>query len=315
MESLLFSFNIIAPVFLMGMIGYYLRQKEMITGSFVTQATGLCFDLLLPCMLFRSVYTADRSNVGDMRLFWYCFLGNLFVIVAAAVIVPLFIKEKKKIGTVVQAIFRSNVMLVGLSILQSTYGKEGADCAAFLIAPVISMFTIASVIVFAVFDETNGVKLSFKTVFLKIVKNHYIIALSLGLICLGVEIRLPIFAEKTVNYLADIATPFSLLMLGGQFSFANAQNNLRFSLITSFIRLVIVPGIFVAGGIMLGYSGPPLLTILVLFGSSCAASCAAMALRSGGDHQLAGEITFISTFFSVFTLFGFIAVLRSAGLL
>ena len=310
MESIIFSFNIVVPVFLVGAIGYYLRQKNIISEGFVGEATGLCFDLLLPCMLFRSVYTADFSKAADMVFFWYCFLGNFAVIVLAFLIVPLFIKEKRRIGSVIQAVFRSNIMLIGFSVLLNTYGEAGTDYVAILIAPVISLYNVAAVAAFAFFDERDTNKLTFKSVFFKIIKNHYIIALILAVTLVLTGIKLPTFVDKTVDFLADIATPLALLMLGGQFSFKSAKSNLKTSLSTCFVRLVLVPAVFVTGGVLLGYRGPALMTILVLFGSACAVSCAAMAMRSGGDHELAGEITLLSTFFSVFTLFGFIAVLR-----
>ena len=315
MESIFFSFNIVAPVFLMGAIGYFLKIKCYLSENFMKEATGLCFDLLLPMVLFRSIYTADLSKAGDSRLFWYCFLGNILVVVLASMIVPIFIKDKGRIGAVVQAVFRSNVMLVGFSILENTYGKSGTDCAAFLIAPVISMFTIASVIVFTIFSENDNKKINLKELFFRIIKNHYIIALIAALCCVFLKVKLPGFIFKTVGFLADTATPLALLMLGGQFSFDSAMKNIKCSVITSLFRLVVVPFIFVTGGILLGYTGPELLTILVLFGTSCAVSCSVMAMRMEGDYQLAGEITFISTFLSVFTLFIFIAALRFANML
>ena len=315
MESIIFSFNIVVPVFLVGAIGYFLRQKNIISENFVKEATALCFDVLLPCMLFRSVYTADFSKAADKLFFWYCFLGNIAVILLSFLIVPLIIKEKRRIGTIIQAVFRSNIMLLGFSVLLNTYGEAGTDYVAVLIAPVISLYNVAAVAAFAFFDERGGKKLTLKSIFVKIIKNHYIIALIIAVSLVGLKIELPEFINKTIDFVADIATPLALLMLGGQFSFKSARSNLKYSLTTCFVRLVAVPFVFVAGGILLGYKGPALMTILVLFGSASAVSCAAMAMRSGGDHELAGEITLLSTFFSVFTLFGFIAVLKELSYL
>lgn len=310
MESIIFSFNIVVPIFLVGAVGYLMRQKNVISENFVKEATALCFDVLLPCMLFRSVYTANFSKAADKLFFWYCFLGNIAVIVLSFLIVPLVIKEKRRTGSIIQAVFRSNIMLLGFSVLLNTYGEKGTDYVAILIAPVISLYNVAAVAAFAFFNDECGEKLTLKSIFLKIIKNHYIIALIAAVSLVFLNIELPEFINKTIDFVADIATPLALLMLGGQFSFKSAKKNLRYSLSACFVRLIAVPFVFVTGGILLGYRGPALMTILVLFGSASAVSCAAMAMRSGGDYELSGEITLLSTFFSVFTLFGFIAVLK-----
>ena len=45
-------------------------------------------------------------------------------------IVPRFVKDRKKIGVIIQAIYRGNSMIYALPLTQNIYGAKGAVVAA-----------------------------------------------------------------------------------------------------------------------------------------------------------------------------------------
>ena len=58
--------------------------------------------------------------------------------------------------------------------------------------------------------------------------------------------------------LGQIATPFALLLLGGQFDWKRLKGNLRLAGLATALRLVLVPAAFVAMGVWLGFRGEEL---------------------------------------------------------
>ncbi len=81
------------------------------------------------------------------------------------------------------------------------------------------------------------------------------------------------------------------------------------------IRLVLLPLIMVPLAWLIGLRGVELFLILVIFGTPVATSSYPMAVNMGGDGPLAGQLVFVSTVASLFTLFAFIFAMSSLGLL
>ena len=55
MSNFLFSINVTIPIFLVMVIGYFLRQIGMLNENFVTVANKFNFKVTLPFLLFRDL--------------------------------------------------------------------------------------------------------------------------------------------------------------------------------------------------------------------------------------------------------------------
>ncbi|MEG3007280.1 MAG: AEC family transporter, partial [Oscillospiraceae bacterium] len=222
-----------------------------------------------------------------------------------------------KRSAIAHGIFRSNFIMMGVPIVENMYGAGSTVNAAALLPIVIPMFNVAAILVFTLYaPRAEGEKwVSVKSVIMKIVKNPLIIAVFVAAVFKILNIKLPTFAMTTVSYIARTSTTMSLLTIGGLFEVSQAKKNLKYSLATCFARLIIVPFIAISIAVALGFKGVDLATLLILFGSPTAVSSAAMAKNLGGDYKLSGDITMLSAFFSIFTMFGFIFILKSLSLL
>ena len=81
------------------------------------------------------------------------------------------------------------------------------------------------------------------------------------------------------------------------------------------MRLVILPAIAVFFAVLLGFRGLPLGCVLLIFAPPVAVNSYTMALEMGGDGELAAEIVVLTAAFSCLTLFLWIFLLKSLGLL
>lgn len=316
MEQIIFSLNVVLPVFLTGAFGYFLRQKNIMSEEFVAQASALCFSAFLPVMLFLEIYEQDTTKGLDPFIFGYNFFGTIGVIVVTLWVTPLIVKDKSRIGSICQAVFRSNIMAIGYPILRNMYGEDGGSYFAPMMAPIIVVYNISAILSFTLFaPNSGGEKLTFKSIAKKISRNRYIIAMTLAYICVWLGIRLPTAILRAADNISALSIPLALVTIGGQFSFAAAKNNLRYSIPTCLVRVLAVPLVMVTGAVLLGMRGEALVTTLVVYGSSTAVSCAPMARSMQGDYELAGEITLLSALFSVFSLFVFILIFRIFGLI
>ena len=178
--DLIFSANVVVPIFLLIMLGYVLTRVKLWDAHFLKIANEVCFKCLLPVLLFYNVATADIFAVFNLKLILYvCFCacaicGLLFLVV------PMFVKEKKRRGVMIQGTFRSNFLLFGVPLGLSIGGDEGAVLAAVVASfyvPVINMLSVISLYVFSHAKDKN-----LKTAILGIFKNPLIIGGVSGLL-------------------------------------------------------------------------------------------------------------------------------------
>lgn len=82
MESLILSFNAVAPIFLMMMLGYLMRRVGIAQKKDFDMVNTLVFKIFLPILLFDNLYTT--SNIENFSasivLFTAIGIGLVFVL-------------------------------------------------------------------------------------------------------------------------------------------------------------------------------------------------------------------------------------------
>ena len=67
MSNFLFSINVTIPIFLVMVIGYFLRRIGMLNENFVTVANKFNFKVTLPFLLFRDLSSVNIQEVFDLK--------------------------------------------------------------------------------------------------------------------------------------------------------------------------------------------------------------------------------------------------------
>ena len=163
-----------------------------------------------------------------------------------------------------------------------------------------------------------------------------IVAIVVGLICLGIrELQQSLFGEvvfrfsvqtkflyTVVNNLKSIATPFALVVLGGQFEFSAVKGLLKEIMVGTIWRIVLAPVLGLGLAIWLSSSTNILScgvneypALVALFGSPVAVSSAVMASSMKADEQLATQLVVWTSIFSILTIFAEVCILMGMGLL
>ena len=169
-----------------------------------------------------------------------------------------------------------------------------------------------------------------------IVTNPLIIAVAVGLMFLGLrELEIAVwdgavftiknrlfFIYSALNQLKNIASPFALIVLGGQFEFSAVKGMFKEIAVGTVWRIVITPLLGLGAAILLStYTnilplGPAEFPALVaLFGSPVAVSSAVMATEMKNDEQLATQLVVWTSVCSILTIFITVCILMSIGFL
>lgn len=314
MENIILSFNVIAPLFFLMVVGYCLTNYTALMDKvFLKKANSLVFKVFLPCMLFKNIY---QSNIREQFQGRLCFLAagsllGLFLILC--IVVPRIVKRPEQQGVVIQGIFRSNYVIFGVAVVENMYGSANSVTAAVLSAILVPMYNFLAVIALSVYGGKK--EENFGKVVVQILKNPLIIASVLGIMFSFAGIKLPVAAETTISDLAKLATPLAFLILGGDFDFGKVRGNLKIAGWVMFIKLVLLPAVFVPIVVSMGYRDADLLAAVLAYQTPVAVSSYIMAEQAGADGQLAGQLVVFSSALSIVTLFVTIFVLREMGVL
>ncbi|MFR8141785.1 MAG: AEC family transporter [Dorea sp.] len=316
MENIIVSFNVIAPVFFLMVLGYLLVNYTSLADRKLTkQANAIVFKIFLPCMLFYNVYQSDIGAEihSRIKLCIWAAGGLLILFVLLCLIVPKVVKQENQQGVVIQGIFRSNYVIFGVAVVQNMYGVKSTTTAAILSAILVPMYNFLAVVALSIFGEKR--ETDWKKIILDIVKNPLIISSVLGIIFSLLGIRLPRAVDTTVQDLAKLSTPIAFMILGGDLDFSKVRGNLKVASVVLTIKLVILPLIMIPMIVMMGYRDADLLSGLLAYQTPVAVSSYIMAQQAGADGQLAGQLVVFSSVLSIFTLFVTILILRTIGLL
>ena len=321
LSDFLFVLNGVTPIFIVIIIGYFLKSIKFVTDDFVKVADKLVFKLLLPVYLFNNVSSMkkDDFNFGDIKVAGYAMLAVLVISFGTLLVSGLFIKDSGAKGAFTQGVYRSNTAILGIPFASNLFGDEGARITAILIAFVVPLYNVVAVTILSMCDplkNENGTKLSKKigTVAKDVAKNPLIIAILLGLAVCFAEIDLPVIADKTVTYLANASTPLALIAIGANFSFGDMKGRALLAVIASVCKTVIVPFLVVGCGILLGFENAQLGALFVIFGTPAAVSSYIMAKNMNNDYKLASQILIFTTLMSAFTVALGSFLLFSSGL-
>ena len=316
MESLLFSLQSVLPLFLLILLGYLLRRKDMINDNFVNIGTKIVFNISLPLLLFTQIAAADLTTVFNPKLILYCLLTTIIVIGLLFLLVPRFVKDRPSAGAMIQGIYRGNLAILGVSLAVSMFGEEGAAPTALLLPFTIPIYNALAVVVLTVYSKDSETSRPSVGKILKgIVTNPLIIAIVIGLPFSLLHIQLPTLVTKCLSPITSLTTPLALICLGGQCTIQTVKDNLKLSLIATFIKLIIIPTLVILGAIALGLRGYDLGAIFIVYMSPTAVASYVMAKNMHSNDQLAGQILIMTTIFSCLTLFLGIFILRALALI
>ena len=316
MENFIYSVDATFPIFLVMVIGYILKQIGMLNDNFVTVANRFNFKVTLPFMLFRDISGVDIWAVFDIRYVLFCALVSTacFWIIWGGV--KLFLKDQSMRGAFVQASFRSSAAVMGLAFIQNMYGSSAMG--PLMIVSAVPLYNIFSVIVLTFEGARSGEvdpKQKIKAACINIAKNPIILGILTGLIVGLLGIDFPVIVDKTVNSVAQMATPLALITIGAGFEGRKALAKIRPTIAASMIKLVIQPLIFLPVAAWMGFRGEQMIAILIMLASPTTPSCYIMAKNMDNDGVLTASVIVMTTLLAAFTLTGWIFILKTVGLI
>jgi malonate transporter len=314
LDNILFTANIVAPVFLIIAVGYFAKRIKIINEVFVDVTAKFVFQISLPVFIFLKISVLDLSQVFEFKQIIYIYLGTIVTYFLIWFSTIHFINNPKDKSAFIQGAFRGNYAIVGLALISNLFGHDALGKATIILAFLLPLYNVLAVIVLTIPLKTEE-KSIIKSAFYDILLNPLILAVLFALPFSFFKIKLPEMFITTGGFLSDLALPLALVGIGGSINTENLKRASNLAFTSSIIKIVLIPIILTFGAYLLGYKDIDLGIMFILFACPTAIASFIMADVMGANSKLAGNIIMITTLGSVFTISLGILILKSFGLI
>ena len=345
MDSFIYSINATVPVFLVMVLGGVIKKIGIIDEHFANVANRYVFKVALPVLLFRDLSKSDFKSQFEPKFVLYCSIVTILMFSLVWIFTEILMKDDTQKGAFIQGSCRSSAAILGMAFVQNMYSDTGM--APLMIVAAVPLFNIFAVVVLTfkahpkevvvneidtyetvqnINDEvvTDNITIkktvshktdNIKKASINIVKNPIIIGIVLGFISSMLNMKYPVIINKTIESIAQTATPIALICIGAGFEGRKAIKKIKPTLVATFIKLIGLAAVFIPIGVALGFRNQELVAALIMLASPTTVTSYVMAKSMDNDEVLSSSIIVLTTVLSSITLTGWIFILRTFGLI
>ncbi len=295
--------TILSIIIMIG-LGYFLKRIDFLSEKDIDPFNKIVMYILLPCMIFHALYSADLSLISK--------LGILpFVILASSVvtgIVSFFILKRLKLDditlwSVLVTVMIANTAFMGYPVTLGIYGQEGFLRAIFCDIATLCIFLMLSFVLILKFGGTV------KTAFRKIALFPPLWAVILGLLFNFINIPIGPVIDNTVNYLGQGAIPLIMIALGLSIDFSAIRRSKSMIVFTSIMKLAFFPLVAFVVASQLGLIDLQFKISIVEAAMPSGMMSLLLAITYKLDYELTSDCILINTVISLITLPAIIMIL------
>lgn len=313
MSNLIYSINATLPIFLLIILGKVLKTTKIINDEFTKTADRYVFRIALPALLFSDLTENNVGSAFDGKYVLFCFSVTIFSIAVLWGLTEKFMKNEEQKGAFIQGSYRSSAAILGLAFINNMYDSVGM--APLMIIGCVPLYNIFAVVILTLKGDNGGKKPNMKETFINVMKNPILLSILIALPFALLNLHFPSFVNKAIGSVANTATPLALISIGASFEGKKALKKMKPTLLASFIKLILLAGLFLPLAVFFGYRNQELMALLVMLGSPTTVSSYIMAKNTGNDGILTSSIIVLTTLLSSLTLTLWIFVLKSFGVL
>ena len=311
LQNFIICVNAVIPSAIYLIIGIILKVTGVMKDEEVKKFTHVVFVTLYPFIMFDNLYGKNIAENMDVKLGLYAVIFTAFQFAASWIFVCIIEKSNYGRGAMIQALYRSNYVLMGFPIAVNLFGKGNITAVAIIMMLVVPFYNVTAVILFETF---RGGKVNFGQMLKRILTNPIIDGGIAAFIVMMLGIDLPAPIVNTIGTLSDATAPIAMILLGAALNLNGFSSDRWRIAVCTIGKLVVFPAFGIAGAAFLGIRNVQLIAVTLMVAAPDALASYAMASSMGGNGKLAGELVVITTITSCFTIPIFLFILKTNGL-
>jgi len=285
-----------AVMFLEMAVGYTIRKFNIVPAESKKVLTSLIVYVALPCNIIKAFMIPMTEEIlkQGMVMLITSIVIQIVLAFAAAHCYNWLPKKHKMVFQ--YATVASNSGILGNTIAGEIYGSLGLLYSALYVIPQRVVMWSAGLSYFT--DAPN-----LKTVVKKVMKHPCINAVWIGIIIMVTQIQFPIFLTNTIQGLGNMTSPLTMMFLGISLAESGFGELItKHTCLYSFIRLIIIPALVMAGCYLVHMDPTAAGVSVVLAAMPAASMTAVVASQYEGDVTFAANVVVLSTILSILLL-------------
>ena len=288
--------TILSIIIMIG-LGYFLKRIDFLSEKDIDPFNKIVMYILLPCMIFHALYSADLSLISKLGILPFIILISSF----ATGLVSYFILRQLKLDditlwSVLVTVMIANTAFMGYPVTLGIFGQEGFLRAIFCDIATLCIFLILSFVLIMKFGGTV------KTAVKKITFFPPLWAVILGLGFNFVNIPIGPVIDNTVNYLGQGAIPLIMIALGLSIDFSAIRRSKSMIVFTSIMKLAFFPLVAFVVASQLGLIDLQFKISIVEAAMPSGMMSLLLAITYKLDYEMTSDCILINTVISLITL-------------
>lgn len=236
--------KIVAPLVLIVVLGAVLRRVGFLKDDDRDRLTGLLYWVVLPCLLFRSMYRSGGISQLSLNMFLGTYLPFFLVpVVALAVAWLRRPGGRRRLALCAMSSVRANNIYLGLPAAYLAMGEAGQAAASIYIAVMLPGYNLLSIL-WGEAILSGG--LSPRTVartLVRLTRNPLVSSCILGLVCAQLRVPVPDTLIVSLGMVGEMAVGLALISLGIGVDFSDIGHALRRTWPDVLIKLFVHPAV------------------------------------------------------------------------
>ena len=277
----------IIPIFAVITLGWFVRIKGFIQPEFLDPANRLVYYLAIPAMIFHEISKASLRTQFDVTVILITLLSVLAVFAVAWCVGFFWRIRSGELGTFIQASFHGNLGYIGLAVAYYSLGNDGFVRASIIAGFIMILQNLLAVIALQFNSDDASTSKNKQDVALRILGNPVILSALAGILFSATGLKLPLVISRSLDILSGLALPMALILIGASLSFKLMQLRMLRILFSSFLKLILLPGVGIILYRLFNINLHNYLPGLILLASPTATLTYVMAKEMSGDPEFA----------------------------
>lgn len=296
-------FAALLPVFLLIVLGHVLRRSLLREDAHWIGLERLVYYVLFPALLIDTLARVDLSSVPIFGAGGAMMLSVLLMAVLCLGLWPLLRRTVGLDGPGFSSMFQGAARwqtFVALSVASNLWGNIGVAVASVAMVAMIPLLNVMSVAALARFASPQ--RLSWRSVFMTIVRNPFIWGCLIGLAINLVHLPIPKPLHDFADSLGRCSLAIGLLVVGAGLRLEDLHRPGVAIVVTIALKLAVMPAIAIALGSAFGLSGVHLAIVACCTSVPTSSNSYLLARQMGGDAPMMAQIITLQTLLALATM-------------
>lgn len=278
-------------------LGYFLKKIDLLSEKDVTPLNNLVMNLLMPCMIFSALYSADLRLLPELGILPFIQMTSSFVCGALVYVILKRLKfDDIKMWTIIITVMIANTAFLGYPVNLGIFGHPGFLRAIFADLGTLIIFLILSFVLILKFGGKVSVALK------KIILFPALWAVILGILLNSFNVPIGPVLDKVISYLGQGAIPLIMISLGLSIHLEGLSKSISMIGFTSIVKLLIFPLITCIVVTLLALNGLDYKIAIIEAAMPSGMLSLLLAVTYKLDYRLTSDCILANTLISLVTL-------------